>query len=220
MAWTCPECQFGGNADDRRGCAQCGRQRHDAVPPEEQARIATSAAPLAGQLTWTETTTESMSTDWWCFGSLLLMMMILLPVFAVVFIGSLFMSIAFSMLGWHGAARSFGPPSIMEIIQSLGIVRAIMGDGKRSQVPAMRLTITNQGGERLALIKGELTAGTFRRGDALSLQGSWRNGTLLVTQGFNHTLGSSIMVRRNLWREVFFLLLLILLVLVTAGVTH
>lgn len=159
---------------------------------------------LIGRITWTENTTENVDFNYYRFFSQLILFLMFLPLLVVIFAISFVLWITLAILGFGTLSRDVSPFNIANTINSFGILLAVIFPRvpQRNQVPCVRMTIQSSNGERPALIKGELISGTFRRGDEIELNGEWRNGTLIMQRGYNRTLNTSIMLRRDHWRFI------------------
>jgi hypothetical protein len=185
------------------------------VPPAIQAARVDMQTQLTGLITWIETTTENINFNYYRFFSQLILFFMFLPLLIAIFTISFVLWISLAILGFSALSRDVSPFNIANTINSIGVLIAIAFPRvhQRHQVPAVRLTVQGPEGERPALIKGELTSGTYRRGDEIELEGCWKNGTLIVQRGFNRTLNTSIAIRGDYWRYV----LIGLLGLITAA---
>src|SRR3989339_941968 len=222
MAITCPNCHFAGNPNSAQNCQSCGRplpagqnqaqpvapSDQQATPPGSHTAIA-SQNQLAGKVTWIEQTLEQVDFDWYRFLSQLMLFLLCLPIFAAIFTLSFVLWIAFSILGFRNMSHDLSPFNLVNTITSFGTLIAIVPPRvpRCTQVPAIRLTVQNSSGESAALIKGQLTTGTFRRGDDVQLLGDWRNGTLAVRSGVNSTLNTSIVLKKSYWNVVFWVMI-------------
>jgi hypothetical protein len=222
MALTCPNCHFAGNPNSASSCGNCGRslqagpsQTQPVAPPGQQATppgsplAIASQDQLAGKVTWIEQTLEQVDFDWYRFLSQLMLFLLCLPIFAAIFTLSFVLWIAFAILGFRNMSHDLSPFNLVTTITSFGTLIAIVSPRvpRCTQVPAIRLTVQNSNGESAALIKGQLTTGTFRKGDDVQLLGDWRNGTLAVRSGVNRTLSTSIVLQRNYWNVVFWVMI-------------
>lgn len=222
MALTCPNCHFAGNPNSANSCQNCGRSLQagqnltqpvaplgqQTTPPGSPPAIA-SQNQLAGKVTWIEQTLEQVDFDWYRFLSQLMLFLLCLPLFATIFTLSFALWIVFAILGFRNMSHDLSPFNLVNTITSFGTLVAIVSPRvpRCSQVPAIRLTVQNASGESAALIKGQMVIGTFRRGDDVQLLGDWKNGTLAVRSGVNRTLNTSIVLQRNYWNVVFWVMI-------------
>lgn len=170
---------------------------------------------LSGRVTWIETSTENVDFNWCQFLTQLFLFIMFLPLLALAFAASTVLWIALAILGFSSLSREVSPFNIANTMNSFGILLAIIFPRipQRNQVPAFRFTVQNDQGERAAFIKGEMTSGTFRKGDELELDGEWRNGTLIVQRGYNRSLQTSIEIRGDYWRFALMAVLGLIIIL-------
>lgn len=235
MAKSCPICNFAFNPDQAERCQQCNNLLHASATIHPATRTSpeqTGSRPVAnplmtsspsennlhlnnrnqlrGKVTWMENAMENVDFNIYKFFTQLMLFFMFLPLLVFIFLFSTALWIAFSILGFRSISREVSPFNIANTLNSFGIMLAVIFPRipQRNQVPVSRLTIQTDQGERPALIKGEMTSGTFRRGDEIELTGQWKRGTLIVESGFNRSLQTSIVVRRDYWMYAFFIILI------------
>ena len=219
MAITCQSCYFAGNSNSAAFCQQCGatlgtshQSQPSATRPTVNAPSAgatASAYDLCGTVTWLEQTLEQTDFDWYRFLSQLIIFLVALPLFIAIFAVTSVLWMAFTVLGFSSLSRDVSPFNMLNSVNSFGTLVAIILPRvpKCYQVSALRLTVHDSKCENAALIKGQLVSGTFRKGDDVQLSGVWKSGTLFVTSGFNKTLNTSIVLRKEYWNVVFWILM-------------
>lgn len=222
MAIVCPNCNFAGNPDNAERCQLCnspfGQTTRNIPSPTHEESIPTAEPPqnqLVGRITWIETTTENIDFNWYRFLSQVILFLMFLPLLFVIFAISFALWISLSILGFRTFSSAISPFNVANSINSLGILLAVVFPRvpQRNQVPTVRLTVQTLQGERAAIIKGELISGTFRRGDEVEIDGRWRNGTLVMQRGYNRTLRTCLVLRRDYWRFMLIGLLSLILIL-------
>ena len=220
MAITCQSCYFAGNSNSAAFCQQCGATLSTSYPsPPNPTGPTVHAAPaattasgtynLCGTVTWLEQTLEQTDFDWYRFLSQLILFLVALPLFIAIFAVTSVLWIVFMVLGFSSLSHDVSPFNMLNSVNSFGTLVAIILPRvpKCYQVAALRLTIHDSKCENAALIKGQLVSGTFRKGDDVQLSGVWKSGTLFVKSGFNKTLNTSIVLRKEYWNVVFWILI-------------
>ena len=234
MAQICTNCKFACNPDNAINCQQCNsllspsvsideanenisEQESTVSTPTTSAEILTpkpcipsaNQNQLIGRVTWIENAMENVDFNVYKFCTQLSLFLLFIPLLALIFVISTALWIAFAILGFRSLSRDVSPFNIANTLNSFGILIAVVFPRlpQRNQVPVFRLTIQTDQGERPALVKGEMTSGTFRMGDEIELTGEWRRGTLIVKNGYNRSLQTSIAIRGDYWMYGFLFVL-------------
>lgn len=142
--------------------------------------------------------------DWWRLGATLLLIGALLPVFvglwAVLFTWRL-------VLGMVGLRIGGGRGLFGEIVAF-----HLVGNALRTPDPVPVYDHIVDTGAGLVQVRqeGEFQDGRIFVGNQVRLHGRRRGGALVILEGFNHTLGTSLSFRASPWRPAFVLLFLLL----------
>jgi len=173
---------------------------------------------LSGRISHLERHDEAPSLNVYGIVSRFLIGFLILIPYAVLFIGTGILSLAFAIIGFAALSQLFNPiiwtTSLFELIE-LAILRRIR---MTNTVPIYRgLVADTQGQEHSFRLRGPLRLGNLIVGHHVTLDGRWREGTFLGRSGFDHTASTSIASDfRNPWRVIFWIMACIY---VGAGIT-
>ena len=151
---------------------------------------------------------------------LILIIMFGIPILIISILLGL-LSLSFAIIGFAALSRFFSPYAFISTIWRLIELLVLGGVGRTDTTPVYRgMVETEHGEERQFLFRGPFESGNLVVGHHVQLTGTWREGTLIVTQGYDNTVRSAITTRfRNRWKAFFFLLLFILCIVVIASAT-
>lgn len=132
--------------------------------------------------------------------------MLVLPVGAMLMCLGLAATMLLGILGLRTRGLSMG-------IFDLLLVRSLGGGGRQREPRVVfRYLLETAAGHQLVRQDGELVSGGIFRGNEVRIQGRRRGGMLVMTRGFNESLGCELAVRANPWMPLALMLALAVLV--------
>lgn len=184
--------------------------------------------PLVGVITELERTEEQPQTNYYKIMSIMLLILLCSPLFITIFIISIALVIAFSIIRLQPLAHMFNPLTwTVALIELMEIF--VIGRLRRSDQQAIYRGVIRDDGHNLYnfYLWGLLRTGNLIKGHRVSFTGVWRignrrnqdeRGTLEVESGMDLSTRSSITSNwGNPWRNIFYILLLLSLGLIGWG---